>query len=103
MHAVSFQERLSRVLAARVAEQQRQQRPQYQRARAALVALSGALVMFFLLKGATLAYFGAADFAAITAPLAQGESFATLRLWFAGADPLTRVLALVMNPSGAGV
>ncbi|WP_461468773.1 hypothetical protein [Pararhodobacter sp.] len=61
-------------------------------------ALAGALGMFFVLKAAALAHSNH-PLVAVT-PIDAGIA-ATLHHWFAGADPVTRTLAMAMRPGAS--
>lgn len=102
MKSDNYNHRLARVLEARAAVAQRQNNPLPGQIGAILVALIGAAGMFFILKGATLAYFGPEEFSALTAPLTAQDSVvasAGVHLWLGGIDPVSEVIARTLNPS----
>jgi len=106
MQRTGFHERKARVLAAHVAERHRRARPAARRTLAIASAAAATVVCFFLLKGATLAYYGEAGFARITASPAETETTAdtpaSLRLWITGIDPVTRLIANTLAPRPHG-
>lgn len=93
-----FNERLVQVLAQRVAAKKKAAAG-HGRMFGVALALAGAIGCFFVLKGATLAYFGHEDFAAMMAPVSDAGGFAGLRYWLAGPDPLSGTIAMVFNPA----
>lgn len=95
MESIGFQQRKERVLQARVKAAQKAQNRGMQRLRAVSVALLATLACFFLLKAATLAYFGAENFAAFSPQ--SSETSGWLHLWLAGPDPITTFLASVIS------
>ena len=96
-----YMARMERVLEKRAQQQRKARRMPTRRLGGVIAALLAASACFFLLKAATLAYFGTERFAAITAPVAQGEGVPELRFWLAGPDPLTRLLADALSPAEA--
>lgn len=96
MESAAFQQRKARILAARVEAERRRSRPRSRRALALGMALMGTAACFFVLKGATLAYFGEAGFASLSPH--QGEAANLFSLWLSGPDPITRLIAEVLRP-----
>ncbi|MFN3954443.1 MAG: hypothetical protein ACK4LQ_08305 [Pararhodobacter sp.] len=96
MESTAFQQRKARILAARAEAERRRTRPRSRRALALGTVVLGTATCFFLLKGATLAYFGEAGFAGLSPH--QGEATNPFSLWLSGADPITRLIAEVLRP-----
>lgn len=93
-----YMARMERVLATRVTQQRKIRRRPVRRLSGIAAALMAATACFFLLKAATLAYFGTEQFASLAAPLAQGEGLESLRFWLAGPDPVSGFLADALAP-----
>ncbi len=100
MQKIGYMTRLSRVLEQRAEENRRKEKRSLRIAGGAAVALCGAVACFFLLKAATLAYFGTARFEAMN--VASSDRSASMQLWLTGIDPVTRVLAEAMSPGVTG-
>ncbi len=100
MQKIGYMTRLSRVLQQRAGENRRKEHRGLRIAGGAAVALCGAVACFFLLKAATLAYFGTARFEAMS--VATGDRNAGVQFWLTGIDPVTRVLAETLSPGVTG-
>lgn len=96
MQSPDFLRRMETVLASRVEEKKREEAPPAYTALRIAGSLPFALAIFFVLKAAALAGSGGRPFAD---PLAPGAGIAAhLHHWFAGADPVTRTLAVAIRP-----
>ncbi len=94
-----FNERLVRVLEQRVKEKKKKKEANNALTIGVAVALVAAIDSFFVLKGSTLAYFGHENFSTIMMPVSAGGGIAGLRYWLGGLDPVTEMIATVINPA----
>jgi len=102
MQSTGFNARKARVLEARVARIRRKNKPVARRFTGIALALIATLACFFMLKGATLAYYGNEGFLRLTANSAPVEGASTLQFWLTGIDPVTRFIADVLSPPPGG-
>lgn len=96
-----FNHRKARVMEARASLVQRARNPLPAQLAAIGVALTGAVAAFFLLKGATLAYFGPEEFTALMAPLTGTDpqvASAGLHVWLGAVDPVSDLVARTLRP-----
>lgn len=107
MQSPEFDVRKARILEERRSHQRRRTSPAARRIGGLALALCAALVCFFVLKGATLAYFGDEGFARLTAATSapsasMPEGSPALRFWLSGIDPVSRVIADALSPALSG-
>ncbi|MCB1396917.1 MAG: hypothetical protein H6898_05345 [Rhodobacter sp.] len=96
MQSPDFLRRMETVLASRVEEKKREDAPAALTALRAAGAVPFAMAFFFFLKAVALAGSGGHSFAA---PLTDEAGVAAhLHHWFAGADPVTRTIAVAIRP-----
>ena len=100
MPSPGYDRRMARILSAQHEAQARTERPRRRRhaLTTAVIAPLGAVAVFFLLKGVLLAIQGEAGFAQHMAAVDPGARMGGLRLWLAGIDPVTELLAQFLRP-----
>ncbi|MCB1411321.1 MAG: hypothetical protein H6899_07565 [Rhodobacter sp.] len=94
MQSADFFRRMDHVLTERVEAKRTRENPWRLRAMRVSGVLTGAIVCFFLLKGAALA----SRDAGFAPPLPPDAGFgAQVYYWFAGADPISATLAAALR------
>ncbi|MCB1406931.1 MAG: hypothetical protein KDK01_11935 [Rhodobacteraceae bacterium] len=98
MASADYLRRMESVLAAKAEDKVAKERRPLYRVLRIIGALAGSLALFFVLKAAALAY---SDTPLPTAPAAEAGIGAQVQHWIAGADPISRTLALAMRQAPA--
>ncbi|MCL4675478.1 MAG: hypothetical protein KJZ59_05520 [Pararhodobacter sp.] len=95
MASADYLRRMEIVLSARAEDKAAKENPPMRRLARVAGVLAGTLALFFVLKAAALAY-SEQPFAA--APAAEAGLGAQIHHWIAGADPISKTLALALRP-----